>query len=95
MKKELYTAEKELQSAHAKVLQLRETIAKKEIARIQNEVKGLEGTIEEKLDFLDLSRKNISSIMNEVPTCICEAQEVLDEILVAITELKEQKKSPR
>ena len=47
------------------------------------------GDDDERLDFLDLHRKNISTIMNEVPSCTEEALEVLDELLIAITELKE------
>ena len=89
MKKDLRLAEKELQLAHTRVLHLRETLAQKEITRIQRAVDEFEGNDEELLDFLDLSRKNISSIMNEVPCCIARAQEVLDVILTAITDLKE------
>ncbi|MCH9611264.1 MAG: hypothetical protein S4CHLAM81_08000 [Chlamydiales bacterium] len=89
MKRDLQLAEKELEEAHSKVLHLRETIARKEIARILKDLDYVSGNFEERLDFLDLCRKNLSSIMNEVPSCIGPAQEVLDEILVAITELKE------
>ena len=89
MKHHLHQAEKELQQAHSRVLCLRETIARKEIVRIAEEIEDLEGSYEERLDFLDLRRKNIACIMNEVPSCLDEAQEVLDHILVAITDLKE------
>jgi|GEM_PF-4636637 len=90
MKKELKRAEKELETAHSKVLNLRETIAIKEIEQIKERVKQFQGSQEEWLDFLDLNRKNLASIMNEVPSAITEGQIVLDEILIAITDLKEQ-----
>jgi len=90
MKSDLQLAENELQVAHSKILHLKEAIARKEISRIQKEVETFDGNDEERLDFLDLSRKNIASIMSEVPSCIIEAQSVLDEILIAITDLKER-----
>lgn len=89
MKRDLRLAEKELEVAHTRVLHLRETIARKEIAKIHQEIAEFEGDDDARLDFLDLRRKNISAIMNEVPSCIEEALEVLDELLIAITELKE------
>lgn len=93
MKRDLRHAEKELQIAQSRVLHLRESIARKEIARLQHEIKEFRGTEEERLDFYEQSRHSISSIMNEVPNCLDEAQKVLDQILVKITELKEAPRS--
>ncbi|MFN0065847.1 MAG: hypothetical protein ACKVOH_06390 [Chlamydiales bacterium] len=90
MKRDLTVAEKELAKAHNRVLHLRETIATKEIERIEQDIKKEYKDRLEELDFLDLQRKNLSSIMNEVPSCITDAQVVLDQILTKITDLKEE-----
>lgn len=84
LKKELTHAKKELTRLQSRVLLLEETIAQKEIQRIEEEIAN--GS------FLDFSsqRELLTSIIDQHPSCAFQAQIVLNQILMLITQMSDK-----
>lgn len=98
MKDELALAQKQLQQQRAYVENLEEKIARDEIALIHKEIGQIKRnqvatqmlSPDEWLAFFYQQRETLDRIIKNTPACRSEAQKVLDEILILITQLGDE-----
>lgn len=98
MKQELALAQNKLQTQRTYITQLEEEIARQEIAVIQKEIGQVNKqeaakqmlTHEEWLGFFYHQREILNEIIRSDLSCRSDAQEVLDQILILITQLSDQ-----
>lgn len=94
LKKELDRAQKTLSETKKKVMQLEESIARREIDRIRGEISEIEKAITplnraQYLSYFAEQREILSEIILRHQVCALDAQEVLDHILIFITQLSD------